>query len=76
MRAIIENEEIEIEKIWKEIKGASEKRYVRCLVFNYDDKTYLLDSVDQTLNTTNKEKLDKKIFIFDPQENLYPYYGG
>lgn len=76
MRAIIENEEIEIEKIWKEIKGASEKRYVRCLVFNYDDKTYLLDSVDQTLNTTNKKKLDKKIFIFDPQENLYPYYGG
>ena len=76
MRAIIENEEIEIEKIWKEIKGASEKRYVRCLVFNYDDKTYLLDSVDQTLNTTNKEKLDKKIFIFDPLENLYPYYGG
>ena len=76
MRAIIENEEIEIEKIWKEVKGGSEKRYVRCLVFEYDDKTYLLDSVDQTLNMIDKEKLDKNIFIFDPQENLYPYYGG
>ena len=76
MRAIIENEEIEIEKIWKEVKGGSEKRYVRCLVFEYDDKTYLLDSVDQTLNMIDKEKIDKNIFIFDPQENLYPYYGG
>lgn len=76
MRAIIENEEIEIEKIWKEVKGGSEKRYVRCLVFEYDDKTYLLDSVDQTLNMIDKEKLDKNIFIFDPQKNLYPYYGG
>ena len=56
MRAIIENEEIEIEKIWKEVKGGSEKRYVRCLVFEYDDKTYLLDSVDQTLNMIDKKK--------------------
>ena len=76
MRSIIENEEIEIEKIWKEVKGGSEKRYVRCLVFNFDSNTYLLDSVDKTLNIIDKEKLDKNIFIFNPEENEYPYYGG
>ncbi len=76
MRSIIENEEIEIEKIWKEIKGDMEKRYSRCLIFDFNSKTYLLDSVDKTLNVVNKEKLDKKIFIFNPEENEYPYYGG
>lgn len=76
MRSIIENEEIEIEKIWKEVKGDSEKRYARCLIFNFDSKTYLLDSVDKTLNVIDREKLDKKIFIFNPEENEYPYYGG
>ena len=76
MRSIIENEEIEIEKIWKEVKGDGEKRYARCLIFNFDSKTYLLDSVEKTLNVINKEKLDKKLFIFNPEENEYPYYGG
>ena len=76
MRAIIENEEIEIEKIWKEVKGSSEKRYSRCLIFNYDSKTYLLDSVDKTLNPINLQNLDKKIFILNPEENEYPYFGG
>ena len=76
MRAIIENEGIEIEKIWKEIKGGSEKRYVRCLVFIFNNKTYLLDSVNKTLNIIDKEKLDKNLFIFNPQENLYHYFGG
>lgn len=76
MRKTIENEEIEIDKIWKEVKGASEKRYARCLIFNFDAKTYLLDSVDKTLSVINKEKLDKKTFIFNPEENEYHYYGG
>lgn len=76
MRSIVEHEEIKVEKIWKEFKGASEKRYVRCLIFNFDSKTYLLDSVDKTLNVIDKEKLDKKIFIFNPEENEYSYYGG
>ena len=76
MRAIIENEGIEIEKIWKEIKGGSEKRYVRCLVFIFNNKTYLLDSVNKTLNIIDKEKVDKNLFIFNPQENLYHYFGG
>ena len=76
MRAIIEHEEIEIEKIWKEVKGDFEKRYERCLIFNLDSKTYLLDSIDKTLNVIDKEDLDKSIFIFNPEENEYPYYGG
>lgn len=76
MRSKIEQENIEIEKIWKEVKGGSEKRYVRCLIFDFDSNTYLLDSVDQTLIQINKEELDKNIFIFNPAENYYPYYGG
>ena len=76
MRAIIEKEEIEIEKIWKEVKDSSEKRYIRCLIFDFDSKTYLLDSVDKTLNMIDKEKLDKEIFIFRPEDNEYLYYGG
>lgn len=76
MRTIIEAEEIEIEKIWKEVEGASEKRYMRCLIFDFNSKTYLLDSIDKTLNIINKEDIDKKTFIFNPEENEYPYYGG
>jgi len=76
IRSKIEQEEIEIEKIWKESNDSSEKRYVRCLIFNFDSKTYLLDSIDQTLTQINKEDLDKNVFIFNPEENYYPYYGG
>jgi len=76
MRIKIENEEIEIEKIWKEVKDDGEKRYARCLIFSFDSKTYLLDSVNRTLSAIDKEKLDKKVFIFNPEENEYPYYGG
>ncbi len=76
MRAIIENENIEIEKIWKEVKGGSEKRYVRCLIFNFNDNTYLVDSIDQTFNIIEKDSLDKELFISNPVENEYPYYGG
>lgn len=76
MRSKIESKDIEIEKIWKEIKGENEKRYVRCLLFEIDSTKYLLDSVEQTLNTVNIEELDNKIFIFKPEENEYIYYGG
>lgn len=76
MRSIIEGEEIEIEKVWKEVKGDIEKRYARCLIFEFDCKTYLLDSVDKTLEVIDIQELDNKIFIFKPEENEYPYYGG
>lgn len=76
MRSKIESEGIEIEKIWKEAKGGSEKRYVRCLLFTFNSKTYLLDSIEQTLSTVTKEELDRNLFVFNPEENYYPYYGG
>lgn len=76
MRAIIEQEEIEVEKIWKEIKNCGEKRYVRCLFFNYEGSTYLMDSVDKKMSVVNLEDLDKEVFVFNPQENQYFYYGG
>lgn len=76
IRAQIEAENIEVEKIWKEVTNISEKRYARCLLFNFDSKTYLLDGINKTLNEVDKESLDKKIFIFNPEENEYPYYGG
>lgn len=76
MRSKIENEGIEIEKVWKEIKGNMEKRYVRCLLFHFDSKTYLLDSVNKTLNVINKEKLDKEVFVLNPEESQYLYFGG
>lgn len=76
MRSIIESEEIEIEKIWKEITGDNEKRYVRCLLFEFEGKGYLLDSVNKELIQIEKEKIDKKKFIFNPEDNEYDYYGG
>ena len=76
MRSIIEHENIEIEKLWKEDIYAKEKRYERCLIFEFDSKTYLLDSIDKSLNIIDKDKLDNKLFIFNPEENEYPYYGG
>lgn len=76
MRIIIEDENIEIEKIWKEIKNVPEKRYVRCLIFNIDSKTFLLDSDTRTIENIEKDKLDKNLFVFNPEENDYNYYGG
>ena len=75
MRSIIENENIEIEKIWKEVKENGEKRYSRCLIFNFDSKIYLLDSVDKKLQLTNKEYLEEN-YILNPEENNYSYFGG
>lgn len=76
MRAKIEQEGIEIEKIWKEVKGGYEKRYARCLTFNLNSKMYLLDSIDKTLKITDKEELERENFIFNPEDHEYAYYGG
>lgn len=75
-RSIVENEGIKIDKIWKEDNKAPEKRYERCMIFDYNGKTYLIDSIDQSLTVINKEELDKRIFVFNSEENQYPYYGG
>ena len=76
VRFLIEEAGIKIEKIWKEDKKANEKRYERCLYFKYDDKTYLLDSIDKTLSVINIDDLDKNLFVFNSAENQYMYYGG
>ena len=76
IRAIVENEGIKIEKIWKEDKIAPEKRYERCIIFELDGKTYLIDSIEQVIFQTEKENIDTKVFVFNSAENEYPYYGG
>ena len=76
MRNLIENSGIEIEKIWKEDKSNIERRYERCLYFEYNNNTYLLDSIKKDLSIVNIEKLDKSEFIFNAEENEYEYYGG
>ena len=76
IRAIVENEGIKIEKIRKEDKIAPEKRYERCIIFELDGKTYLIDSIEQVIFQTEKEDIDTKFFVFNSAENEYPYYGG
>lgn len=76
IRAIVENEGIKIEKIWKEDKNAPEKRYERCIVFEFDGKKYLIDSIEQVIIQKEIEDLDTNIFVFNSAENEYPYYGG
>ncbi len=76
IRSLIEKEGITVDKIWKQVTSFPEKRYARCLVFDFEKNTYLLDSIDQTLSILEIEKLDKSIFILKPEENEYPYFGG
>lgn len=76
LRAIIENTGIEIEKVWKQDTKNKEKRYERCLYFNFNNKTYLLDSIDKTLAIVDLDNLDRNLFVFKPEENEYQYYGG
>lgn len=76
MRLKIEQEGIEVEKIWKEAKDGGEKRYIRCLMFDFQDKTYILDSIEQKLLLINRENFDNNIFITNPEENQYTYQGG
>ena len=76
MKLIIEAKNIETEKVWKKINEDGEKRYTRCLTFDYNDQTYIADSICKTLSIINKDNLDKELFTFNPEENEYPYYGG
>ena len=76
IRYLIEESGIKIEKIWKEDMKAKEKRYERCLYFEYNNKTYLLDSINKDLSVINLNDLDRNLFVFNPSENQYEYYGG
>ena len=76
IRFLIEECGIEIEKVWKEDKKANEKRYERCLYFEFNNKTYLVDSINKDLSIINLDELDRNLFIFNSMENQYKYYGG
>lgn len=76
IRFLIEESGVEIVRIWKEDNNASEKRYERCLYFEFNNKTYLLDSINKDLSIINLDDLDKNLFIFNSSENQYKYYGG
>lgn len=76
IRFLIEDIGITVEKIWKEDVKAEEKRYERCLYFELNGNTYLLDSIDKKLTIVNISDLDKNLFIFNSEENQYKYYGG
>ena len=75
-RSLIEKKGIKVSKLWKQVENAEEKRYARCLSFEYNNDTYLLDSIDQTLEKFEIAKLNKNIFILDDEKIDYPYFGG
>lgn len=76
MKFIIEEKEIETERIWKEVKGDLEKRYVRSIFFNYENMTYLIDSIKKEMKSVKIENLNNDEFILNPEEHEYTYYGG
>ena len=75
MRLIAQQEEIEIEKLWKEVNAIPEKRNERCFTFEYDGNTYLMDSVEKNIRIVDKKELYEK-FILNPAEKEYSYFGG
>ncbi len=76
MRKIIEECEIKIDKIWKKETEKPERRYVRCLVFEYKNQKYLVDSIKQELSLYQEDNLDKDIFVINSENYFYNYYGG
>ncbi len=76
VRALVESKDIKVDKIWKEVKSAKEKRYARCLIFELEENMYLVDSIEQTLSRVEINELDKNIFVLNPRENEYQYFGG
>ena len=76
MKAKISELEIDTDRIWKKVTDVPEKTHVRCLSFDYNNKKYLLDTVNQSLKEVNLDELDESIFIVNPEEKEYKYYGG
>ncbi len=76
IRYLIDKQELEVQVLWKEVKGVPEKRYEKCILFRYNYKTYLLDSVDKMIKNIDGEEIDNSIFIPELNEVDYPYFGG
>ena len=76
MKKIIEDEKIDTDRLWKLEAESPEKRYVRCIVFEYESKKYIVDSVLQKMFCENDPDYDETSYIINPEEQFYEYYGG
>lgn len=76
MKKIIEDEKIDTDRLWKLEAKSPEKRYVRCIGFEYESKKYIVDSVLQKMFCENDPDYDETSYIINPEEQFYEYYGG
>ena len=76
MKKIIEDEKIDTDRLWKLEVESPEKRYVRCIGFEYESKKYIVDSVLQKMFCENDPDYDETSYIINPEEHFYEYYGG
>lgn len=76
MKKIIEDEKIDTDRLWKLEAESPEKRYVRCIGFEYESKKYIVDSVLQKMFCENDPDYDETSYIINPEEQFYEYYGG
>ena len=76
MKKIIDDEKIDTDRVWKLEAESPEKRYVRCIGFEYESKKYIVDSVLQKMFCENDPDYDETSYIINPEEHFYEYYGG
>lgn len=76
MKKIIKDEKIDTDRLWKLEAESPEKRYVRCIGFEYESKKYIVDSVLQKMFCENDPDYDETSYIINPEEQFYEYYGG
>ena len=76
MKKIIEDEKIDTDRLWKLEAESPEKRYVRCIGFEYESKKYIVDSVLKKMFCENDPDYDETSYIINPEEQFYEYYGG
>lgn len=76
MKKIIEDEKIDTDRLWKLEAESPEKRYVRCIGFEYESKKYIVDSVLQKMFCENDPDYDETSYIINSEEQFYEYYGG
>ena len=76
MKKIIEDQKIDTDRLWKLVAESPEKRYVRCIGFEYESKKYIVDSVLQKMFCENDPDYDETSYIINPEEQFYEYYGG
>lgn len=57
-------------KVWKEVKESGNKRYIRCLIVNVDDKEYLIDVDKKLIRTFDREEFENEDAEFIPYKEL------